>query len=312
MPTFESVWRNVLLQAPDVPPMTARKFVGDVYLRLLGQRGWNFLRAETSLTPLASRAVTAGVTQGLTAITSAAEFVATDQGRQFRIGSGDTFTIQTFTDASTAVLDRPYTGTTDAAASATILDAYVTMPADFGRFDTILDTVAQRRMPWWASQDEINGLDPLRTTSGTPRTLSAITPSSTGLMRYEYWPRPANAAVYPVLYYRRASIPADTDLLVGVFAERPDVIEAGALVSAARYPGTADRPNAYFNLALARDLDRDFQALAQQVDLRDDDLAPQDYVPDGKWTNTVMWDYAMNLKTLRQTDAGIGDALYSW
>lgn len=311
--TFESVWRAVLLQAPDVPAMTARKFASDAYLQVAARRGWGFLRKQASISVLASRSVTVGVTVGQLTITSAAAFDATDAGRQFRISTGDTFTIVTFTDASTLVLDRPYTGVTDPAATASILDAYATMPADFARFDTIVDSVQQRRIAWWISQEQLNGLDPQRSNSGSPTLLSPMTPAPvSGYARYEWQPRPANAAVYPYLYFARPITPADTDTFTGVLAERGDVIETGALAAAARYPGTADRPNSYFNLALARDLREEFESLALQINLRDDDISMQDYVPDEFWARAASWDYGGNLQRLRMTDAGIYDYAFSF
>lgn len=310
---FEDCWRSVLLQAPDLPAMTARKFVADTYLWVAARRGWGFLRKQAAISVLASRAVTVGVTLASATITSAAAFVATDVGRQFRIGTGETFTVLTFTNASALILDRVYTGATTAAASATILDAYATMPADFARFDTLVDSVQQRRIAWWISQEQLNGLDPQRSNSGSPTLLSPMTPAPvTGYARYEWQPRPSNAAVYPYLYFARPSAPADTDSFVGVLAERTDVLELGALARAARYPGTADRPNAYFNLALARDLSEQFEALALQLNLRDDDLSMQDYVPDEFWARAASWDYGGNLHRLRATDAGVSDYAFSF
>lgn len=313
MPTFEDVTRAVLLQAPDVPAMTARAFVRDTYLKLSARRGWTYLRTVGSIAVLASRAVTIGVTNASTAVTSAAAFLATDAGRQIRVSPGETYTILTVSDASNVILDRVYTGDTDAAATAAILDAYATLPADFARFDTLVDSVAQRRIAWWIAQETLNGLDPMRTNSGTPTLLSPTTPApGTGRPRYEWYPRPANAAVYPMIYYARPSAPADTADLPGVLAERVDVLELGALARAARYPGTSDRPNAYFNLALARDLSAEFESVAQQVNLRDDDLTPQDYVPDEFWARAATWDYSGNLQLLRSTDAGVYDYAFSW
>lgn len=313
MPTFEDIWRDVLLQAPDVPLMTARKFVRDTYLQLSGRRGWDYLRQEGTLLTAAARTAVVDVTLGDATVTSAALFLAADVGRQFRIGSGETFTILSLTSTSAIELDRPYSGTTAVGTTASILDAYVTVPADFARFDTIVDLIQQRRLPWWTSQDELNGYDPMRLNSGMPLLLSPITPDPlTQRARFEWWPRPTQAAAYPMVYYRRPITPADTDLLRGVLAERPDVLELGALARAAKYPGTADRPNAYFNLPLARELQAEFEALALQVDLRDDDLAPQDYVPNELWTRVAGWDYTRNLHTMRQTDAGAFDAFVSW
>jgi hypothetical protein len=313
MATFEDVFRSVRLQAPDVPPMLARRFVQDTYAWIAARRGWQFLRRETTIQVQAARSLVVSVIAGDASATAAAVFLLEDVGRQFRIGTGDTFTILGVDNfLSIATLDRPYTGSTDTAATAQILDAYYTVPADFGRFDTIVDLVQMRRLTYWTSQDELNRIDPRRTFSGTARLLSPRILSNGGLPTYEWWPRPANAANYPCLYFARPAAMADTDSLAGVFTHRPDVFELGALARAARWPGTNDHPNAYFNLALARDLSQEFEALAIQVDLRDDDVASQDWVTDTQWGRYSAWDYAANLTTLRSTDAGIGEYLGSW
>ena len=102
---------------------------------------------------------------------------------------------------------------------------------------------------------------------------------------------------------------ADTDQLRGVLAERPDVLELGALARAAKWPGTNDKPNAYFDLRLAMTLQQDFERVAIQIDLRDDDIASQDWVPQDIWGRYSAWDYAQSLSTLRASDAGVGDYL---
>ncbi|HZI93580.1 MAG TPA: hypothetical protein VFE84_05025, partial [Patescibacteria group bacterium] len=61
-----------------------------------------------------------------------------------------------------------------------------------------------------------------------------------------------------------------------------------------------------------RELSAQFEALAIQLDLRDDDVASQDWVTDEQWGRYSAWDYAANLTTLRATDAGIGEYLGSW
>jgi hypothetical protein len=312
MPTLEDAFRLVRLQAPDVPAMLARRFVNATYLDLAARRGWQFLRKETTLQILAARTLTVTFTAGSTAITSAALFVATDQGRQIRVGSGDTFTIRTFTDLSNAILDRAYTGT-GGASTAQISDVYLTVPTDFGRFDTIVDPVEPRRLSYWTSQDELNRIDPRRLVSGNPRLLSPrLLTTATGLPTYEWWPRPTSATNLPALYFASPSALADTDSFTGVLMNRVDVVETGALWRAARCPGTKDHPNAYFSMALASSLQAEFEHLANQLDMRDDDVAQQDWATDEQWGRYSAWDFAANLTTLRATDAGIGEYLGGW
>ncbi|HZI93368.1 MAG TPA: hypothetical protein VFE84_03935, partial [Patescibacteria group bacterium] len=299
MATFEDVFRSVRLQAPDVPPMLARRFVQDTYAWIAARRGWQFLRRETTIQVQAASTTVVSVVAGQADITATSVFALTDIGRQFRVGSGDTFTILAL-DAFLAVatLDRPYTGDTDPIAVAQIIDAYYTVPSDFGRFDTIVDLAQSRRLTYFTSQLELDRIDPRRTNSGAPRLLSPRLLSNGGLPTYEWWPRPTSAGNYPCLYFASPQAMADTDSFAGVFTQRPDVFELGALARAARWPGTNDHPNAYFNLALARELSAQFEALAIQLDLRDDDVASQDWVTDEQWGRYSAWDYAANLTTL--------------
>jgi hypothetical protein len=315
--TLEDAVRSVRHQAPDVPALLARRFVLNTYLTLSARRGWQYLRRETTLQIHASRAVTVGVTAGLATVTSAAAFVAGDIGRQFRVGlgngTGDTFTIlATAFTTSLLTLDRAFTGPTATSTTGVIQDAYYTAPADFARFDTIVDLTQQRRLTYWTSQLELDKIDPLRTVSGNPRLLSPRLLSAGGLPTFEWWPRPASAANFPALYFAKPVALADTDSFAGVLTDRIDVLETGALAKAAKWPGTKDHPNAYFNLALAQALTADFEALAIQLDLRDDDVASQDWNTDDQWGRYSAWDYAANLTTLRATDAGIGEYLGGW
>jgi len=93
-------------------------------------------------------------------VTSAGLFVAADAGRQFRVGSSPYYTIQTFTNANTIVLDRVYGETTSAVAVAEIFDGYATMPTDFASFRLIPDPYNQRRLAFWITEDQLNLLDP--------------------------------------------------------------------------------------------------------------------------------------------------------
>lgn len=299
------------LHAPAAPAFLAREWVNTAYKQLLGKRRWGFMRAELILTIQAARTLTAvTVTNGSATVTSAGLFVAGDQGRQFQVSTYPTYTIQTFTNVNTIVLDRAY-GETSASASARVLDAYATLPTDFGSFRIIADPYNQRRLAYWISEDQLNLLDPTRQAGDSgPRLLSAKSPSTyaatLGQAQYEYWPRPTAARSYPARYNRQGTRLTDGDLFTGVLADAGEVVQAGALALAAEWPGTTEARNAYFNLDLARAKKAEFLDGVQTLSLRDDEQYPDDLAT-VHWERWPLADLAFNDTALRSTDATVAD-----
>lgn len=304
--TFEQAWRKVLLYAPEVPPHLAREFVQQAYARLCEVRPWAHLRVETHLQTLASRSLSVTFTNGSTAITSAGGFVATDVGRQLTVDSLPVYTIATVTSANAADLLETYKGTSGAA-TATIASRYLTCPADFGRFLTIVDPANQRQIPFWITEEALNAQDPHRTSSGDPARLLVAkglsrVPSLLDRVLYEWWPYPTAARTYPALYLKRPQTLADTDAFAGVLGQRGDVLITGALAECARWPGTAQRPNAYFNLNTHRLLAEQFKSEVLSLALRDDDLYPMD-LPVLPWHEYQTGQLAYDTNLLRASDA---------
>lgn len=309
--TYTECWRTVRLYAPAAPVFLAREWVNEAWKQLAAKRRWGFLRAELALTIRAPRTITScTVTLGSTTVSSVGLFVAGDAGRQFQVSTFPIYTIQSVTDANTIVLDRAY-GETTATGAATVLDAYATMPADFGSFRIIADPYNERRIPFWVTEDQINLLDPRRQAGDSgPRALVARAPSTysatLGRVQYEYWPRATAARSYPALYNRQASKLTDADTFSGVLADAGQVLVAGALAQAAQWPGTEDRKNPYFNLELARAKQASFLEGVQQLSLRDDDQYPDDLLSVG-WHRWPLADLAYNDASLRATDATVAD-----
>ena len=312
MATFEDVWRRALLRMPGAPALLVRDWAQTAITQAAEARGWGHLRTELTLTTLASRSLTVGVTQNSTTITSAAGFVASDAGRQFKTSAATIpiYTIASVTNASAAVLDQAYTGTTDAAVTATILDQYYTCPADFGRWLIILDPTYQRVIPFWHSQDELAVTDPARRTSDTGARFLVAQGYSTatatlGRVRYEWWPGVTSAKQYPSIYYKKQPELADTDSLPGVWSNRRDLFVLGTQREAALWPGTPDKRNPYFSLPLAAKLEADWQTQLQKASLDDDNQYPEDLL-------LVHWSrryggIAPTSQLLRQTDATVND-----
>ncbi len=255
--TFGGLVKQFQLEHPSVDYLLCRQWVLDAYKRACTGRRWGFLRAEGQLTNLASREITCTVTLGSQAVTSSAAFTPTDLGRQFRVGGvGMPYSISVYTDTSTVTIDRAYAGATGST-TATILDAYVTLPEDLDSIRSLVNPSVYRPMPWFQSRELLDYWDPNRTASDSSarmhvsHRMSAIA-GSTGRMLYEWWPYPTARNVYPLTYYRRPDVIADTDAFVGAFATRAEELLMYARYRAALYPGTAEQKNPGYNPAVAR------------------------------------------------------------
>src|SRR5688572_24951441 len=177
--TYPDCTRTVRLYVPAAPLFLVREWVNVAWKQLCAARRWGFMRGELVLTIAAARTIaSAVVTNGLATVTSVGLFVASDAGRQFRVGTSPTYTILTAPDANTITLDRAYGETTSAVATPQIFDGYATMPADFASFRVIADPYSQRRLAYWITEDQLNVLDPTRMASDSgPRVLVSRAPS---------------------------------------------------------------------------------------------------------------------------------------
>lgn len=307
--TFGSVWRMVRLHVPDAPPMLVRDWVQTAYAQITDFRPWSWTYEFGQIVWQDAEDLDVTVTNGSATVTSAALFTAGMQGRQFRVGTFPIYTVQDVVDANTITLDATFQGASDGAVTGQILDAFTTLPANFRNFTALVDPVLQRWVPWWMTNEELDLLDPTRTSGGAPQVLAFLDLSTyaptLGQNRYQFWPIPTVAG--SLQYYMRTapSELADETPLKGVLAHRPDVVQSGALAQAALWPGTRDRPNPYFNLSVANRLAIDFQKGLFQLDLRDDDanFLSIDKLPWQRWS---AWSWAYNTHYLQMTDATLG------
>lgn len=126
--------------------------------------------------------------------------------------------------------------------------------------------------------------------------INCVSQATTGLPRYELWPRPVNCPFqYPYQY--AAKLPALSDenpALPYLIAQRGDVLLEMALASCARYPGTDTARNPYYDLSLAVQHETRSERMIYELEKKDDDLAIKDltwqnldYAPcpfmDGSW-----------------------------
>ncbi len=297
--------------------MLVQQWVTDAYRTLKDRRGWTWATIQGQLVWQDARTFDVTVTVGSTQVTSAGLFLAADQGRQLRSGTYPIYTVATVIDANTITLDLPYQGPASGVVFAQILDAYVTMPGDFGRFVVVCDPINQRLVPWWATWEEMTIIDPIRAqTANTPRLLGARAASdydpTLGQISFEYYPKPTVAGA---LQYYAIGAPmalAQDYVFPGLLGTRPDILRTGALAHAALWPGTAEQKNPYFNLGLASALAAKFETLCNQLDIRDDDVYQQS-VDNLPWQRWRTWAWTYDCAQLQMSDATLASyAGYGW
>lgn len=308
--TFEELWNLVYLHASDAPPELVQTWTQYAYDTLLGKRHWAWMRQEANLSVQATSALEIAFLTGSATITSLALFTSSMVGRQLRVEQGPIYTIKTFTDASTMVLTEPYGGES-ATETATLHDRYLPMPADFRSFYSITDLSDQRPIVWWLRRDYLDLVDPARTQSNSRfRALLGYKVAEddlyAGRMLYEAWPAPTSAGVYRAVYFKRTDSLADSDTFKGVLATNTEVLLDGALGRCARWPGTAQKKNPYFNLKLAAEHDERFKKACDDLQVMDDDqfldmLEQVDLAPYG------LGGLAGGTGSLRASDATVGD-----
>jgi hypothetical protein len=124
------------------------------------------------------------------------------------------------------------------------------------------------------------------------------TDRTSGVPRYEMWPRPIDATyVYPYIYMKK--LPALTDEDPGLppfISRRGDVLIEMALTDLALWPGTANQPNPYLNSSVSNIHRNVADKLIYELEKKDDETAIKDLVysglpyagpwRDGSWLQT--------------------------
>src|SRR5262245_60206682 len=122
----------------------------------------------------------------------------------------------------------------------------VVMPTDFASFRVVVDKSRRVRLNFNHSLDELAQIHPAGPYTGPPTALVASTPSTNpatlGQARYLLYPGPG-AATLTAVYNRQGARLDDGSVFTGVLADGGEVLVCGALMQAAQWPGTPDKPN---------------------------------------------------------------------
>lgn len=104
--------------------------------------------------------------------------------------------------------------------------------------------------------------------------IQATPQTTTGLPRFELWPHNQTAYVYPFMYESRPPDLDDPNATLPVYI-RGDVLMEAALADLARWPGTAEQPNPYFNLPLAQVQQSRVDRMIMELERQDDEVYVQ-------------------------------------
>lgn len=274
--TFGAAHRLVRLHCPLAPTMLTRYWVSKAYADLCDERAWSWLRAESEFLLNAQKTGTVDVTRGSATVSGGTiSYASSDANRQFRISPGPVYTIIA-ADATSYTLDRVYGGTTATGASASVLDAYLTVPADFQRFLAVLDLSNNWQLHLWVTEEELNSWDAGRSSTGTSWAVAsrrlATAGSLAGRIQFELWPYCTSAKNYPYYYIRRPEELSDDTVFLGPLAADSNILVTKALAECARWPGVEGKRNPYFNLALAKQFDEQSRADSDRLQVLDEEI----------------------------------------
>lgn len=275
--TAGDIFRAVRLHCSLAPAMLCRAWVQQAFEEFCARRAWSMLRAESQFLLAAQKTGTVDVTYNSATVQNGTmSYATTDANRQFRIGTGPMYTLIAAT-ATTYTLDRVYGETTAVGTSATVLDAYVTPPADFARFIAVLDVQNNWQLHLWVTEDELNTWDAQRSSTGTPWAVVSRKLATGGSIirriQYELWPYTTAQKTYPYLYVRTPEVLSDSTTLMTPLADRPGALITAALSLAAEWPGPSpDKKNPYFSLALAAAKRAEAMAQFDRMEVLDEDV----------------------------------------
>jgi hypothetical protein len=303
--TFEQLWRRLRLYSPTLPAPVAQSFVRNRYRQLLDYPpgGWSFQFARSQFIVRASIFGSADVTEYSNVVSvPAADLPGDDStliGRQILFqGRAPVYTIVSNPDTSTIYMDEGYGGVTASGLNYEISDIYFVPPSDFARLISIVDPPNNWQLFFDCHTEELNNLDPQRSSVGMPWMLADIgwdqqylaklgatgngkkadgSPivdiygrTQDGAMRpmKELWPRKQTNYVFPYIYIRRTpDLMNDTDKPAGFI--RGDAIYEGALADLSAWPGSAEAPNPKYNPVWYNVHEKKFWNLVTEMELID-------------------------------------------
>lgn len=228
---FVDLWNELIGHVPSLNPFLAQRFINRAWRDIRQTKSWSFQIAEGFLiVPLSITAGTVSVTQYSTTVTpNAAAITALNSAgshpllgeRQFRLSAGSRIYNISSYDGAVITLNEEYQEASGSNQSYEIFRCFFKPPtSDFIRFISIRDLTTNYHIRLNYTQEEINYLDPQRSTTGDPLYCAAYRSDSSSGPLFELWPTPSSARSYQVLYQKRGQdLASPSDALPSVIPD---------------------------------------------------------------------------------------------
>lgn len=286
--TYQSVIGKVILRCPSAGPLLARAWVTDAFRRLAERHPWSWLIKQGQFITTANyNAGRVTTTQGSVTVSGAATAWTTALiDRQFRLTTTTPIYTITAVDVGlqTLTLDLPWGAAAVTNSGYEIYTAYATAPADFNYFLTVWDPNFNWQLHTGIGQRELNTWDAQRSNRGqaylvAPRDYYTPVGVTIPLPRFEIWPHVTSNYVLPFLYVARATDLEDPGAVLPRYI-RGDALMEMALAEAAKWPGTEDKKNPYFNATLAKMHDARSEYMLVELERQDEEISIQNLTYD--------------------------------
>lgn len=254
----------------------AQEFINTAYSRALAAYDWGGKRGDfTFFIPPTVNAGTITVTQDSATITGAGTaWTSAMVGRQiFVANKSPIYTITDVASPTSLTIDTTYEGANASGLGYSIDLVYVEPPADFESWEDVYDPDNRWRLYLLYQQKHFDLWDASRTAVGGPWALGAATFSSTGVPRYELWPRLSGSTgrLYGARYIKTIPLlSADSDR--PIFPIRGDVIRQGALAEMALWKGTDQAPSPAYDPGVSQVREKKFITELNKLELVDQNI----------------------------------------
>jgi hypothetical protein len=283
--TYDGLLRGVIARCPTSGYFLAGDWIRWAFREVTKKGKWSWLIGRSQfLIPNQYTTGTANTVNGQNVVTgNGTNWTASMIGYQFRIGLlTPIYTITAVNSATSLTLDDVWGGTTQNSIGYQIYYCYLIVPSDFHSFTAVWDPNFSWRL--WTDnikQEDLALYDGQRAAQGTPYVVADFDYTSLQvggatisppLPRYELWPHQQIQYVIPFTYEK---VPPDLDDANATLPRYIDgnVLMEGALSQCARWPGPdSDHRNPYFNLPLAQEHSRRFNAMVEELWTQDQEV----------------------------------------
>ena len=270
---------QLLLYCPQCPRDLAELWIRDRWRRACESRHWSFLRTSSVIhIPAAYSTGTVSITTGTQAVTgSGTVWTSSHVGMQFKVaGKAPVYTISAVGSNTSLTIDTVWGAPSISSSTYMICQAYSSMPSDFLKFLSCVDTMNFWRMRTDSyTKEDLDRFDPMRSSSGNPLILAAFQNTSTGQAQYEMWPHPVTQRDYPFTYVKRTADFGDSSTLPSILTG--DVLVRGALADLCRWPGpSAETRNPMFDLRLSSSYELEFIHCLGEAGRQDNEIYQTD------------------------------------